>query len=138
MAGFELGDANVSAGEGVHEIAVLAERDASHQPMVTKVARPGPLALTLPDWLREGTVRAYGRWPGRSGISGLRLEFGAMGRDLTVRLAADRPGELAGVVQALSRSGVNIEGIAEIDGVVHVLARDPSAARASLRAARSC
>ena len=57
-----------------------------------------------------------------------------MARDLTIRLAADRPGELAGVVQALSRSGVNIEGIAEIDGVVHILARDPSAARASLRA----
>jgi len=42
---------------------------------------------------------------------------------------------LAGVVQALSRSGVNIEGIAEIEGVVHVLARDPSAARGALRAA---
>jgi hypothetical protein len=54
-------------------------------------------------------------------------------RDLTVRLEADRPGELAGVVQALSRSGVNIEGIAEIEGVVHVLARDPSAARGALR-----
>jgi hypothetical protein len=48
-------------------------------------------------------------------------------------LARDRPGELAGVVQALSRSGVNIEGVAEIEGVVHVLARDPSACRAALR-----
>ena len=56
-----------------------------------------------------------------------------MGRDLTVRLAADRPGELAGVVQALSRAGVNVEGLAEVDGVVHVLARDPNAARAALR-----
>jgi hypothetical protein len=55
-------------------------------------------------------------------------------RDLTIRLTADRPGELAGVVQALSQSGVNIEGIAEIEGVVHVLARDPSAARSALRA----
>ena len=55
-------------------------------------------------------------------------------RDLTVRLAEDRPGALAGVVQALSRSGVNIEGIAEIEGVVHVLARDPTAARTALRA----
>jgi hypothetical protein len=55
-------------------------------------------------------------------------------RDLTVRLAADRPGELAGVVQALSQSGVNIDGIAGIEGVVHVLARDPSAARSALRA----
>ena len=57
-----------------------------------------------------------------------------MARDLTVRLTEDRPGSLAGVVQALSRSGVNIEGIAEIEGVVHVLARDPGAARSALRA----
>jgi len=55
-------------------------------------------------------------------------------RDLTVRLTEDRPGALAGVVQALSRSGVNVEGIAEIEGVVHVLARDPGAARSALRA----
>jgi hypothetical protein len=57
-----------------------------------------------------------------------------MGRDLTVRLAADRPGELARVVDTLSRSGVNIEGLTEVDGVVHVLARDPSSARSALRA----
>ena len=57
-----------------------------------------------------------------------------MGRDLTLRLTTDRPGELARVAQTLSRSGVNVEGIAEIGGVVHVLARDPSAARAALRA----
>jgi hypothetical protein len=56
-------------------------------------------------------------------------------RDLTVRLAEDRPGALAGVVQALSGSGVNVEGIAEIEGVVHVLARDPNAARTALRSA---
>jgi hypothetical protein len=57
-----------------------------------------------------------------------------MGRDLTVRLPADRPGELAKVVETLSRSGVNIEGLTEVEGLVHVLARDPSAARAALRA----
>src|SRR2546428_7348368 len=56
-----------------------------------------------------------------------------MGRNLTVRLTKDRPGELAGVVQALSRAGVNIEGVAEVEGVVHVLARDPNAARSALR-----
>jgi hypothetical protein len=54
-------------------------------------------------------------------------------RDLTVRLVEDRPGALAALVQALSQAGVNIEGIAEIEGVVHVLARDPSAARSALR-----
>jgi hypothetical protein len=57
-----------------------------------------------------------------------------MGRDLTLRLTADRPGELAKVAQTLSSAGVNIEGIAEIEGVVHILARDPSAARSALRA----
>ena len=57
-----------------------------------------------------------------------------MGRDITIRLGEDRPGALAALVQALSRSGVNIDGIAEVDGVVHVLSRDPSAARAALRA----
>ena len=57
-----------------------------------------------------------------------------MGRDITVKLGDDRPGALAALVQALSRSGVNIDGIAEVDGIVHVLARDPSAARAALRA----
>jgi hypothetical protein len=57
-----------------------------------------------------------------------------MGRDLTVRLTADRPGELAKVIETLSRSGVNIEGITEVEGLVHVLARDPSAARSALRA----
>ena len=56
-----------------------------------------------------------------------------MGRDITVRLGEDRPGALGALVQALSRSGVNIDGIAEVDGVVHVLARDPSAARAAMR-----
>jgi hypothetical protein len=55
-------------------------------------------------------------------------------RDLQIRLTNDRPGELAGVVDALSQAGVNIDGLAEVDGVVHVLARDPGAARAALRA----
>src|SRR2546423_9279028 len=57
-----------------------------------------------------------------------------MARDLTLRLTADRPGELARVAQTLSSSGVNIEGIAEIEGVVHVLVRDPSRAKSALRA----
>jgi hypothetical protein len=54
-------------------------------------------------------------------------------RDLTVRLENDRPGELARLVQALTGSGVNIEGITEVEGVVHILARDPGQARAALR-----
>src|SRR5919204_3508611 len=56
-----------------------------------------------------------------------------MARDICLRLTEDRPGELARVVMALSESGVNIEGLAEIEGVVHVLARDPRTARQALR-----
>jgi hypothetical protein len=54
-------------------------------------------------------------------------------RDLAVRLEVDRPGELGRLVQVLTRTGVNIEGIAEVDGAVHVLARDPRSARNALR-----
>ncbi|HET9849414.1 MAG TPA: ACT domain-containing protein, partial [Candidatus Dormibacteraeota bacterium] len=56
-----------------------------------------------------------------------------MARDLTVRIEADRPGELAKVVQALTDAGVNIEGIADLEGLVHILARDPGEARSALR-----
>jgi hypothetical protein len=59
----------------------------------------------------------------------------AVARDLTVRLAADRPGELASVIDAVSRSGVNIEAVTEVEGLVHVLARDAGAVRAALRGA---
>ena len=58
-----------------------------------------------------------------------------MARDLIVRLAQDRPGELAGVVQAMSQAGINIEGIAEVDGAVHLLAHNVGAARGALRTA---
>jgi hypothetical protein len=54
-------------------------------------------------------------------------------RDISIRLTEDRPGELSRVVKALSESGVNIEGLSEVDGVVHVLARDPRSARQALR-----
>ena len=56
-----------------------------------------------------------------------------MARDISIRMTEDRPGALAAVVQALSEAGVNIEGLAEIEGVVHVLARNPGAARQALR-----
>jgi hypothetical protein len=56
-------------------------------------------------------------------------------RDLTVKLGEDRPGQLAAVVQALSRSGVNIEAVTEVEGAVHILARDANGARTALRGA---
>ena len=60
------------------------------------------------------------------------VRSGEMARDLSVRLGEDQPGQFAQVVQALSESAVNIEGIAMVNGIVHVLARDPNAARSAL------
>jgi hypothetical protein len=58
-----------------------------------------------------------------------------MSADLTVRLE-DRPGELARLGEALGGAGVNIEGLAattvEGRGEVHVLVKDPRAARRAL------
>jgi hypothetical protein len=51
--------------------------------------------------------------------------------DLAVVLEEDRPGTLARVLDAVSRAGINIDGYAEIGGVVHVLSPD-------LRAAHTC
>ena len=52
--------------------------------------------------------------------------------DLAVTLPADRPGMLAKAIGCVSSAGVNIEGYAEISGVVHVLAPDLAATRACL------
>ena len=51
--------------------------------------------------------------------------------DLAVTLEEDRPGALAKVLGCVSRAGINIDGYAEIGGVVHVLSPD-------LRAAHTC
>lgn len=52
--------------------------------------------------------------------------------DLAVTLPEDRPGMLAKAIGALSGAGINIEGYAEIEGAVHVLVTDGSAARSAL------
>jgi hypothetical protein len=52
--------------------------------------------------------------------------------DLAVTLPEDRPGMLAKAVQALSSAGINLEGHAEMEGVVHVLTTDAAAARQAL------
>lgn len=51
--------------------------------------------------------------------------------DLAVTLDEDRPGTLAKALGCVSASGLNIDGYAEIGGVVHVLSPD-------LRAAHEC
>jgi len=55
--------------------------------------------------------------------------------DLAVTLPEDRPGMLAKAVNAVSTAGINIEGYAEMDGVVHVLTTDLDATRGALEAA---
>jgi hypothetical protein len=44
--------------------------------------------------------------------------------DLAVTLKDDRPGTLAKVLGVVSAAGINIDGYAEIGGVVHVLSED--------------
>ena len=51
--------------------------------------------------------------------------------DLAVTLADDKPGTLAKALGAVSAAGINIDGYAEIGGVVHVLSPD-------LRATHDC
>ena len=55
--------------------------------------------------------------------------------DLAVTLPADRPGMLAQALGCVSAAGINIDGYAEISGVVHVLASDLAATRNCLNAA---
>jgi len=54
--------------------------------------------------------------------------------DLAVTLPEDRPGMLAKALQAVSAAGINLEGHAEMGGVVHVLTTDLTATRDALEA----
>jgi hypothetical protein len=55
--------------------------------------------------------------------------------DLAVSLDADRPGALAKAIGAIASAGINIDGYAEMNGIVHVLTTDLSATRRCLHAA---
>jgi hypothetical protein len=55
--------------------------------------------------------------------------------DLAVVLEADRPGMLAKAIGCVSAAGLNIDGYAEMNGVVHVLTHDLPEARQCLDAA---
>ena len=52
--------------------------------------------------------------------------------DLAVTLQEDRPGSLARAINCISSAGINIDGYAEMNGVVHVLATDLAATRKCL------
>ena len=55
--------------------------------------------------------------------------------DLAVTLPEDRPGMLSKAVTAVSAAGINLEGHAEMEGVVHVLTTDAERTRDTLEAA---
>ena len=53
--------------------------------------------------------------------------------DLAVTLAEDRPGTLAAALRCVSDAGINLEGYAEIAGIVHVLSPNLQAAHDCLQ-----
>jgi hypothetical protein len=55
--------------------------------------------------------------------------------DLTVGLEEDRPGALAAVFALVARAKLNIEGYAFIEGLLHFLTTDATAARTVLEGA---
>ena len=56
-------------------------------------------------------------------------------KDFTITLGDNRPGALATAFEALSGSGININGYAEIEGTLHLLTADASSARKALETA---
>jgi hypothetical protein len=52
--------------------------------------------------------------------------------DLAVTLVDDRPGTLAAALRCVGDAGINLDGYAEIGGVVHVLSEDLKAAHECL------
>src|SRR5438046_2631746 len=56
-----------------------------------------------------------------------------LAKDLTVELKEDRPGLLARAAEAIASGGLNLEGFAEVEGILHVLTSDPRSARIALQ-----
>ncbi len=54
-----------------------------------------------------------------------------MAKDLAVALGTDRPGRLAAACEALGAAGVNIQGLCEVEGTLHVLVENLPKARAA-------
>ena len=64
-----------------------------------------------------------------------RVRVAPPATDLAVTLPDDRPGMLAKALQALGAAGINLDGHAEMSGVVHVLTQDLEATRKALEVA---
>jgi hypothetical protein len=58
-----------------------------------------------------------------------------LAEDLAVTLDEDRPGMLAKAIGCVSAAGINIDGYAEMNGMVHVLTTDLPATRRCLNEA---
>ena len=56
-------------------------------------------------------------------------------KDFTIKLQEDRPGALANAFEAVAKTGINVEGYAEIEGMLHVLTLDSAAARRAFESA---
>jgi hypothetical protein len=58
-----------------------------------------------------------------------------LAKDLAVNLQEDRPGMLARAAEAIASGGLNLDGFAEVEGILHMLTADPRSARLALEAA---
>src|SRR5712691_2087991 len=67
----------------------------------------------------------------------VHLELGgsAMAKDLTVDLGEDRPGRLATACEALGSAKVNIDGLCEAGGQLHLLVASPAKAKKAIEKA---
>lgn len=56
-------------------------------------------------------------------------------KDLTIDLKEARPGQLAKALDAIAKAGVNLDGLSEQEGVLHVAARDTADVRRAVEGA---
>jgi hypothetical protein len=68
-------------------------------------------------------------------VDGKEASMHTLRKDLTIDLAADRPGQLAKAFEAIAKAGINVDGYAEIGGTLHLLTPDPAATRRALEPA---
>ena len=57
-----------------------------------------------------------------------------LAKDLAVDLREDRPGMLARAAESIASGGLNLDGFAEVEGILHILTSDPKSARFALEA----
>jgi hypothetical protein len=100
------------------------ERPQKHQPPFAVLSTLAPCARL------ERLAAARGPMAARK-----EGHMHTLAKDLTIKLQDDRPGALAKALEAIAKTGVNIDGYAEIEGTLHVLTQDAPAARRALESA---